>query len=215
LFWQFNESWPGITWSAIDFSGARKIPPFQADYSLIIDSNMVFHLKSNPSKINTGKIDLVLITVKDFEGQIVKIISMESNIKEFHKGIEINLKGLIDSLNNKKHYFKLELVNEQKGENKILWDTLLFIQKEKEVSLKKPIIQLVKIDEYHIKITSNVLVLGLFLECKDNQKLNFNQNFINLEAGEEQIITLEHHETEIDLSSIRFYSIYDLQGKKK
>ena len=215
LFWQFNESWPGITWSAIDFSGGRKIPPYAADYTLIVDSNATFQIKSNPSKINTGTTDLVRITVMDFDGKIVKSISMKSSINELHKGIEINFKSLFDSLNSKNHYFKLELVNEQKGVNKILWDTLLFIQKEKEVSLKKPTIQLVKIDEHHLKITSNVLVLGLLLECKGNQKLSFNQNFINIEAGEEQIIAVEHDETELDLSSISFYSIYDLQVKKK
>jgi beta-mannosidase len=215
LFWQFNESWPGITWAAIDFSGQRKIPPYQADYTLVVDSNATFHLKSNPSKINTGKIDLVQITAKDMDGKIAKNISKKTSIKELHKGIEINLKSLLDSLNSKEHYFKLELVNIQKHKNKILWDTLLFIQKEKEVSLKKPTIQLVKIDEHHIKITSNTLVLGLLLACKGSQKLNFNQNFINIEAGEEQIIAVEHDETELDLSSISFYSIYDLQVKKR
>jgi hypothetical protein len=55
----------------------------------------------------------------------------------------------------------------------------------------------------------------LYIEYKGNPKIKFNQNFINLEAGVEKVISLESDSTEIDLSSILIYSIYDLQVKAR
>ena len=66
-----------------------------------------------------------------------------------------------------------------------------------------------------MKLFANELVLGLFIEFKGNPKIKFNQNFINLEAGVEKVISLESDSTEIDLSSILIYSIYDLQVKAR
>jgi beta-mannosidase len=45
LFWQFNESWPGITWATIDFSGQRKIPPYQSDFTMLVDQKGVVNFK--------------------------------------------------------------------------------------------------------------------------------------------------------------------------
>jgi hypothetical protein len=89
-------------------------------------------------------------------------------------------------------------------------DTIVLFKKEKEYPLKQATISISKIDSYHLKVKSNELVLGLFIECKQYPNINFNQNFINIEAGEEKIISVDTDTVELDLSTVKLYSVYDL-----
>jgi beta-mannosidase len=215
LFWQFNESWPGITWATIDFSGQRKIPPYQSDFTMLVDQKGVVNLKYLISEKKHLRLNLIEFTLKDLDGKTIKKHGIKCSANEINSGLQMNPYLYFDSLDLKKGYFKIEIKSTEAKDESIVWDTILLPNKEKEYVLKKPTITITKIDEHHLKLKANELVLGLFIEYKGNPKIKFNQNFINLEAGVEKVISLESDSTEIDLSSILIYSIYDLQVKAR
>jgi beta-mannosidase len=210
LFWQFNESWPGITWAAIDFSGQRKIPPYQSNFSVLLDDKEVIKIKCNVSNNNNLKASLIEFSLKDISGKMLKKHAMKCNMNEIKKGIQMNPYLYFDSLNLKQGYLIITLKNIETFEESIIWDTLVILKKEKQYELKKPTFSITKIDEHHIKITANQLVLGLFIENNGNPKIKCNQNFINLEAGEAQLITFDSDISEVEMSSFYFFSVYDL-----
>lgn len=215
LFWQFNESWPGITWAAIDFSGQRKIPPYQSNYAIVVDKKGVVKYKNVLDKNNIKEVDLIEYCFKDISGKTIKKETVMHSKNELLKGIELNPYLYYDSLTIKDAYLTISFKNIKPHNESIVWDTILLLKKEKDYSLNKPIIKVAKIDEHHLKISSNELVIGLFLESKINPKLKFNQNFITIEAGQERVISVLNDETERDLSGIVFYSLYDLQAESK
>jgi beta-mannosidase len=215
LFWQFNESWPGITWAVIDFTGARKIPPYQSKFAVIFDENGVIKLRNTAYKTEFNHIELAEFCLKDLSGETIKKYQLKCNKNDLLKGIEINPYLYFDSLSLKNAYVKLSLKAGLDLKELVMWDTIILLKKEKDYWLTKPDIKLTLIDNHHIKIVSNAFVMGLYLECKENSTIKFNQNFFHLEAGEEKVISLNHQENEIDLSNIFYYSVFDLQPKTK
>ena len=115
-----------------------------------------------------------------------------------------------DTLELKQTYLKIAVKKIETHNEITLWDTLIMPVREKEMSLSKPNILLTKVDEHHLKITANTLVLGLFIDV--DAKLKFNHNFINIENGIERMISFEGDVSELDLSKFRLYSVYDLQS---
>jgi len=215
LFWQINESWPGITWAAIDFSGQRKIPPYQSNYALVVDEKGVVKCKNVLAENNVKAVDLIEFCLKDMSGKTIKKQTMMHAKNDLLKGIEMNPYLYFDSLTSKDTYIKISFKNIESKNDLIVWDTLLLLKKEKDYSLNKPTIIISKVDEHHLKISSNELVIGLHIESKANPHLKFDQNFITLEAGEERVIAVLNDETELDLSRIVFYSLYNLQAEAK
>ena len=211
LFWQFNESWPGITWAAIDFSGQRKIAPYASDFAMIVDKKDFVKVKYHALNNKAQKLSLIEYTLKDIKGNVLKRHNTKYNISDVINGIEMNPYLYFDSLDLKSGYLKIALKNIETYREIILWDTIVMFKKEKEYPLKNATISISKIDKHYLKLNSNELVLGLFLEAKEHPNINFNQNFINLEAGEEKLIFVDGDLTDLDLSNISFYSVYNLQ----
>lgn len=210
LFWQFNESWPGITWAAIDFSGNRKIPPYQSNFALLVQNNSWLNLKVHQIT-KRMEVSFIEISLKQIDGTIIKQQQIKCNLNELKSGLEINPCLYFDSLSLKKNYLKIEVKNNFEPAASI-WDTLIIFGKEKDFELNKPTILMSKMDESHLKIYSNTLVLGLFLES-DDPTIEFNQNFINVEGASIKIISFEHEGNDIDLSKLHLNSIYDLENK--
>lgn len=211
LFWQFNESWPGITWAAIDFSGRAKVPAYYSNFTLIVDEKEVIKLNNSTSKDDTYKANLIEFCLKDVDGNLIKKHNLKCNNKDIKAGVELNPYLYFDSLEFKNAYLKIEVKNSAESTEIMVWDTLLILVKEKELKLKKPNIVFTKVDDNHIKISANTLVLGLFLEGQNDSKFTLNQNFINLEKGLEKVISIEGEIDEIDFSKLQYYSVYNFQ----
>lgn len=213
LFWQFNESWPGITWAAIDFSGTRKIPPYQSDYALLMDEKGVLKIKKVALQKEVIDVDFIEFCLKDLSGGVIKKQHVKCNSKDILRGIDINPNEYIDTLVLKDKYLKISLKKIAANNELILWDTLLLLNKEKNYNLKKPTVIISKIDSHHLKISSSELVIGLYLESHEHAAIKLNQNFINLEAGEEKVIYVESEINDTDLNHLKYFSIFDLIKK--
>jgi beta-mannosidase len=213
LFWQFNESWPGITWAAIDFSGQRKIPPYLSAISLMLDQNKKLNLKANTTF--NDEISSIEFYLKDAAGSLIKSHVLKANNKALKSGIVFDIEKQFDSLDFKNKYLKIEIKNTEIKNNNAVWDTIILLVKEKDYNLYKPTFTISKLDDNHIKILANTLVLGLFVESNLNSKIVFNHNFFHLEKGIEKIITIGGDYQTFDENKLRFFSVYDLQDHRK
>jgi beta-mannosidase len=215
LFWQFNESWPGITWAVIDFMGSRKVPPYFEKAIVTLNENGKLKLKKNVQLNQTFFADEIEISLKDFLGATIKKQSIKCSNKELLDGIEINPIIYFDSLALKSGFLKITLIDTNNKNAKPIFDTLILLKKEKEIKLLKPLFSFAKIDNHHLKITANTLVIGLEIECLNNNSVKFNHNFFNLESGIEKLISFEGDLSEKDIKELKLTSIYDLQTKEK
>lgn len=81
LYWQFNDAWPAISWSSIDYFGRWK--PLQYMAKRLYPDLAVFYVNGNVVAVNDnlyGVSALVLIKVQNFNGAV-----------EFNKTVEISL----------------------------------------------------------------------------------------------------------------------------
>lgn len=215
LLWQFNESWPGITWSVIDFDGNRKVPPYTSPVSIIWDNAGTIKMKIRDFKNTFGFIDYVEFNIKNIDGETLRGEKVEiSKKRKSDDDIAFNFMEKLNVKNGAPLYLSIHFYKGNKDAEQLVFDTLITLQNEKEYITRKPDIKTSLIDSNHLKISSNELVLGLFLECR-KQNVKFNQNFINIEPGKEKIISFESSGGAIDLSEIKFYSLYDLQKETK
>jgi beta-mannosidase len=212
LFWQFNESWPGVTWAVIDFSGQRKIPPYASNYSLVLDKKTGIKLKLNSTKKASNRQLNLLLELKDIKGTVQQSKMIDFDLKNLQAGVTIEPFVYFDSTQVKNGYLKLQLKPKAEHETTVL-DTLIFIQKEKEIVWKKPVLKFTKIDQQHLQIISNVLVCGVYLTYSGGEKCVFNQNFLSLEAGVAKIISVQADQDEWQVKNISYQSIYNLQNE--
>ncbi len=206
LFWQFNESWPGITWAALDFSLQAKIPPYFSDYLLNKKDDKHYVIRTNPiikEPINTDKILISLCNLNNSTVQTKELLINAEQLK--NEGISFQA---IEAEQSNKQYLKIQLINSVV--NQIIWDTVILLIPEKELKLEQPQIEIKKLNEHQISITcNNTLAPALFLQSINRKKLTFDKNFIMLQAQETQVINVSHKQETWDIQDIRFYSLFD------
>lgn len=211
LFWQFNESWPGITWSVIDFEGNRKVPPIQHILSLIPDTQGNYNLSLNKSFSTTQKELHIVFQIKDFDGSVIHEENYNSSVKELiQNGLKIH-KPSNSVVNNTATYQKISLQHH----NQVLYDTLFLLNPEKEYFFKKAHIQLKKIDDSEIEVRTNKLICGLFLESKVNPEIQFKSNFLMIEPNQPKRIKLKKAVSGWALEQISYYSVNQYQEESR
>lgn len=75
LYWQFNDAWPGISWSSIDYYGRWK--PLQFMAKRLYPDVAIYTLKNKVYAVNDKLYDvtaLAIIKVVSFSGKILKKI---------------------------------------------------------------------------------------------------------------------------------------------
>jgi beta-mannosidase len=212
LFWQLNDCWPAVSWSAIDYT---KTPKAFYYHLQELYNNILLSVKNENDSL---KIFLVSDSLRSMKGELkvtVKYtggktltsktanITVEPNSSQaymYFTGAELK------SIDSKNTYFKIEWISGNKKLRK-----LYFSAKPKELNLiRADIKSTYDREKGTLKLSSNTLAKNVFVSI-DNGGVVLSDNFFDLEAGEEKeikIISLIK-----DLKSLKFYTLNNLSYK--
>lgn len=178
LYWQFNDCWPAISWSSIEFSGEKKPLYYRAKKAY--SSASIFFI---PEK---EMLQVYLLNEKQKSKGNLKIFELQNGLFDLVLdtmiNVEINqpIKISSDKLRSDKIYIAQWRANDLIIAEKIytsIYGNLLPLQKA-NVSLD---VITDKIGIYNIIIESNVFVKGFFI--KADAAGTFSDNYIDLLPG--------------------------------
>ena len=205
LFWQLNDCWPVTSWSSVDYFANWKAFHYQAKESfenLLISVNeeenqyKVYLVNDNLTS-EKGKLEVQLI---DFNGKFlwnkISEIQIEANTSQVYFQIE---KKEFERFNLNQAVLSLKF-NKAK--------TNYFFTKPKELLLDKPSIQIKKINEQTIEISTDVLAKNVFLS--DENEAFFSDNYFDILPNEKRIIKISK-----PVKEIKVMSLFDTIKQKK
>ena len=175
MFWQWNDCWPVVSWSAIDYYGRKKALYYQvrrsyADSIVRINDNgelLSFDILINDSKTKS-KIDQVFLS--DFNGSSFDI-SSQLKIRYSYKGpFSFLIKSYLQ------YFLKIDsstqfLLIESK--DKTVPPTIFFFKDPKHLNLPATSIQF-KIEGNQIELFSQKFAYGVYIDVPDGVELDDN-----------------------------------------
>ena len=211
LYWQLNDSWPGISWSGIDYYGRWKalhyfVKKSYRDYLIPFekknDSLKVFIVSDNP-KDTKAELELSIIGFDGREywsGKQPVDISPNSSKVYFTKGIS----GF--SKNN--HLLSAKLVSD----GKTLASNIYYFVPSKELQLPKPNIQTETIKTksgYSIVLKTDKLAKNVFLAVEGEGL--FSDNYFDMLPGEEKTVDLVNNKdiTDMKIKTITLFNTFE------
>jgi beta-mannosidase len=196
LYWQLNDCWPGASWSSIDYYGKWKALHYKVRdaFNPVIVSHEFLDSNLNVAVVSDLKESLeceVEIKLLSFNSEIpIKKWNQQLKLKPFES---LTVKSLAaEELNENKNdtYVKLILIN--KGN--IISSKNIFFSPYKELNLPKPnLAYQVNVDsslnKIHVGITTNYFAKGVYISS--SSKLNFSENYFDLDAKQEKIVSID------------------------
>lgn len=180
LYWQFNDCWPAVSWSSIDFLGNWKALQYQARHSF---NNI---LLSSIIENDTLKIYLINDELIPHSGKLsIQIMDFDATV---HWSTS---KSIIGKANSSTRVYLLALKSLKLKRNQVVIKTsfnksssLFYLVKPKELKLiTSPINkEIIKTEEgFLLNLSSKTLQKNVFLYS--NEKGHFNDNFFDLIPG--------------------------------
>lgn len=207
LYWQLNDCWPVTSWSSVDYFGRWKALHYQVKRSyedLLIsfdedDSNyLIYVINDNPVPIN-GVIEVIL---SDFKGKVIwdaiATGNTTANSAELHMEIP---KKEFDKFSLNEVVLQASITTD----NRIVKSEFYFV-KPKDLKLSKPTIQMTKIDDLTIELTSDVLAKNVFLSSDED--VFFSDNYFDLLPNEKKRIQLSKK-----IATLKIKSLFDTLQK--
>ncbi len=215
LYWQYNDSWPVISWSSRDYYGRWKALQYHVKkvYDKVIVSSEIsndsldIYIVSDSMKQIKGNLQLNIMT---FEGKNVFDRTIEVNINrdESKKIISLDLKTILPV----KIKDKVVLNAIFSSNNKILAEKNIYFVKPKELELTKPNINIETSKTetgYNIILTADKLVKNIRIEPVIEGKLS--DNFFDILPNRKYLVSFETNSTdslEINYTILNSYKFY-------
>lgn len=190
LFWQFNDCWPVISWSAVDYRGNRKAVYYFArkafeDLMLSLEltgDSLLVHAVSDLRDTLEGVVDL---RVMSFTGKTLYHDSSTVRIPAGRASIihRIGSGGMLNGLDPARCLILAEL----RTEDGQVFEAVRYFVKPKDLELPGAELhsESVRIDEGRLFILrSDRLIKNIFLEIKGDEG-SFEDNFFDLLPGRE------------------------------
>ena len=197
LYWQLNDSWPAISWSAIDYYKNKKalyyhardaFAPLMLSTTVQSDSLSVYTLSDRIDRIDQARITIGL---QDFYGKELNTVSFACDI-EPNATRHIATLSLANLLGGwKKNEVLLTLRIEHQGET--LFDGHKFLTVPKELNLPRPhLTQTVETTPLGVTLTltTDCLAKDVFIEIP-TQGADLSDNFFDLLPGERKVVTID------------------------
>jgi beta-mannosidase len=200
LYWQLNDCWPVTSWSSLDYYGNWKAFHYQAKKSyenLLLsvneeDNNYNVYLINDNFQNYSGKLQLELVS---FDGKSLWNSTVNCESKENSSAIVASIpKENFNLFDLKKSVLKIQFENN--------FTTEFFFAKPKDLKLKKPTIQIKKLGEKTIEITTDFLAKNVFLSTEN--ETFFDDNYFDLLPNEKKIIKLSK-----PFSAIKIKTLFD------
>lgn len=217
LYWQLNDSWPAISWSAIDYYKNKKALYYHSKKSFspiilsITENNDSIYLYSISDKLSDVPDAEITVTTKDFAGNTLNQIKIKSNIKSNRSNLifKLNKSTLLKNWKEEEVSLNLQL-KDSKG--KEIYTTTKYLVKPKELKLPKPtIVKEItrKGNVYEMKISTDKLAKDIFIEIPEHG-INMSDNFFDLQGKEEKTIIIKGENiTPETIKNIRIRTLRD------
>jgi len=224
LYWQFNDCWPVVSWSGLDYYHNKKALQFfvKKAYNDILVT-LTDNEKNIDVRIISDKTDFVPsqleLKIMDFKGKIRWEEKRFVNIKpDMNKVIEKIDKRLIlaDATQHKSLVLSAKVV----VDDKIISQNFLYFKKPKELALENPEIS------YEIKgqtggleiiLSTKQLAKNVFISFEncDSHDIQLSDNFFDMLPGSTISIIAKTTENIDDLKKmIRIKSLFDVNNKR-
>lgn len=197
LYWQLNDCWPVTSWSSLDYYGNWKAFHYQSKRSFenlmlsITEENEKFkvYLVNDNLESFSGKMELELIS---FDGKLIWKTSKEITIEEnLSKIVYELLKEDLKSFDLQQSVLKVKFNGVQ---------SQYFFVKPKALKLQKPTIQIKKLNDFMIEISSDVLAKDIFLSSEN--EVFFEDNYFDVLPNEKRIINVSKIPKNIKVKSL-------------
>ncbi len=194
MYWQLNDTWPGPSWSGIDYYGRWKalhyaLKELYADLLIVPVSDQQQMTIQIVSDYLTSIRSNLIVEVFTLEGQIVSSTIFDLTIPANSSGkyMVLPLKTLLKGTKPNQVFARLRLVNEE-GE---LARNLHYFVSPKDLKLFTPEISFTyNPDEQSLTLSAMHLVKGLYIYTEDGSA-RFSDNYFDLLPGEPRILKVE------------------------
>ena len=200
LFWQFNDCWPVTSWSALDYYGDKKASYYQTQKSY---ESFLVHVYQNKTAIEiytindypsdrSGKMEMKIF---DFQGnklwQDTVLVTANSNSSTIQKKIE---ESFINQFNTKEIVMQIVFTTEEK-----VYETLHYFAKPKDLTVKKPTIQINQVDKNTIELISDVVALNVYLQ---EEGITFDTNYFDLLPNQKMTVKTSDYVTKLKIKTL-------------
>lgn len=191
LFWQYNDCWPSISWSAVDYYLNPKALYYLAKrmfrpigiYYRPQQKHPGFYVFSDIENIANCR---AVAELCDFSGNVVTHTETKVDIIANQSvAIIFDKLQLDDKIKPSDHYLKLCIYNQQQ----LIGERVFFFERDSKLNLLLPNIKVTQTqtgDSITLNISADKLARWVFLEA-DN--MTFSDNYFDLLPGETRIIT--------------------------
>ncbi|MDY0314857.1 MAG: glycoside hydrolase family 2 protein [Bacteroidales bacterium] len=221
LFWQFNDCWPVISWSAVDYYKQTKALYYYAkrsfeNLSLSIykkDENLNFYaINHSQKKINS----LAKLEVKTFDGKVIYADSLYVNLTKSTVqkiDFDIFLENILDTLSNNELRFIEFTLSDSLSKDLLCsktyvenFESLASSQGNFEYFLEK------QEDFWQISINSNYFIKALQITAKENG--SFSDNWLDIIPGKTAILRFYPKDRNIQNLRLSFNSVNDILSRE-
>ena len=218
IYWQFNDNWPVVSWSSVDYNGRWKALHYDARkfFAPVLITAAVYENELKVSLVNDfarGISGKIILKLRKYSGEIIFEKTFDTKISPCDSKVVFteNIEKLLDGLDKNKCYFTAEFSNEK---NEISSTKILHFSTLKDAALENPEIKLEALSNNEIKISAKKFAKCIYLECADSNA-QFSDNYFDLLPGEEKIVKLipvksEKTTDEKAYQSITVVSFFDL-----
>jgi beta-mannosidase len=189
LFWQLNDCWPVTSWSAVDYLGRWKAVMYRVkkSYEKVLVSVQEEQDRYDVYVVNDeieNKEGELVLNLFDFSGAKLWNAIVKRNVLENSSLVQYTIpKKVIEAYDIKKLVLQASFLSKNTPSSAIL-----YFVKPKDLLLSKPIIQIKKIDQLTIEVTSDVLAKNVYLSTLEDTF--FSENYFDVLPGQKVIVKL-------------------------
>jgi beta-mannosidase len=192
LFWQWNDCWPVVSWSAVDYYGGKKALFYEVKRSFAPNllsvpqtDNATLNLYFVSDTVESGAITLEA-SAFDFHGN--KKSTMEKPLAyQFTKGSALNMegpKGLEHPPDSRGHYWLYTI----KKDGKLLAEAIYLFKPPKQLDLEKTVVSWKLLPGNRLELLSGKFAYGVYIELPE--KITASDNYFHLLPGRKKMIQL-------------------------